>query len=107
VFVAPHRQLPDLASLSADERDAFGPLYLDLLQRLDLLFGVPMPYVSAWHQAPVRTDRELAYLHLQLFSVRRAPDKLKFLAGSESAMGVFVNDVVPEDAARMLRDARR
>ncbi|MEV1289585.1 galactose-1-phosphate uridylyltransferase, partial [Micromonospora sp. NPDC049679] len=48
--------------------------------------------------------RELGYLHLQLFSPRRAPGKLKYLAGSEAAMGVFVNDVRPEDAARMLRD---
>jgi UDPglucose--hexose-1-phosphate uridylyltransferase len=62
-----------------------------------------MPYVAAWHQAPVRQGRDLAYLHLELFSVRRAKEKLKYLAGSESAMGAFVNDVLPEEAARMLR----
>jgi UDPglucose--hexose-1-phosphate uridylyltransferase len=39
-----------------------------------------------------------------VFSIRRAADKLKFLAGSESAMGSFVNDIVPERAAQMLRD---
>jgi UDPglucose--hexose-1-phosphate uridylyltransferase len=39
-------------------------------------------------------------------SVRRAPGKLKYLAGSESAMGVWINDVVPETAAQRLRDAR-
>jgi len=49
--------------------------------------------------------REESHLHLQLFSIRRAANKLKYLAGSESAMGVFINDVVPEDAAKMLRDA--
>lgn len=103
IHVYPHRQVPDLAALSDAERESFGPLYLDLLRRLDGLFGVPMPYVAAWQQAPVRTDRELGYLHLQLFSTRRAPGKLKYLAGSESAMGVFINDVRPEDTARMLR----
>ena len=66
-----------------------------MLRRFDGLFGMPMPYIAAWHQAPVRADRELGYLHLQLFSIRRAPDKLKYLAGSESAMGVFINDIVP------------
>ena len=75
-----------------------------MLRRLDGLFGTPMPYIAAWHQAPVGEGRDLAYLHLQLFSIRRAADKLKYLAGSESAMGVFVNDVVPEHAAQMLRD---
>jgi UDPglucose--hexose-1-phosphate uridylyltransferase len=64
-----------------------------------------MPYVSAWFQAPVRVDRELGYLHLQLFSSRRAAGKLKYLAGSEAAMGAWVNDVYPEQAAAMLRDA--
>jgi UDPglucose--hexose-1-phosphate uridylyltransferase len=62
-----------------------------------------LPYIAAWHQAPVRSDRDLAYLHLEVFSIRRAPGKLKYLAGSESAMGAFVNDVLPEEAAKLLR----
>jgi UDPglucose--hexose-1-phosphate uridylyltransferase len=105
VHVAPHRRVPDLPALSDAERDAFGPLYLDVLRRFDGLFGKPMPYISAWHQAVVGVGRDLGYLHLQLFSIRRAADKLKYLAGSESAMGAFVNDVVPESAAQLLRDA--
>jgi UDPglucose--hexose-1-phosphate uridylyltransferase len=105
VHVYPHRQVPDVSFLDDTERDSFGPLYLDLLRRFDALFGVPMPYISAWHQAPVRLDRELAHLYLQLFSIRRAAGKLKYLAATESAMGVFSNDVLPEEAARMLRDA--
>lgn len=104
VHVFPHRRVPDLAGLTATERDAFGPLYAGVLGRLDALFGVPMPYVSAWHQAPVSTGRDLAYLHLQLFSTRRAAGKLKYLAGSEAAMGAFVNDIYPEEAARRLRE---
>jgi UDPglucose--hexose-1-phosphate uridylyltransferase len=103
VQLAPHRKVPDIPALSDAERDAFGPLYLDVLRRFDGLFGKPMPYISAWHQAVVGEGRELGHLHLQLFSIRRAADKLKFLAGSESAMGYFINDVVPERAAEMLR----
>ena len=104
VLIAPLRRIPDLPALTAEESEAFAPLYLDVLRRFDGLFGTPMPYISAWHQAPVRVDRDLAYLHLQLFSVRRASGKLKYLAGSEAAMGAFINDVLPEAAARMLRD---
>ena len=54
-----------------------------------------------------KARRELGYLHLQLFSIRRAADKLKYLAGSESAMGAFVSDVRPEDVAQRLRDLAR
>jgi UDPglucose--hexose-1-phosphate uridylyltransferase len=105
VQLAPHRQALDIPALSDAERDAFGPLYLDVLHRFDALFGKPMPYISAWHQAVVGEGRELGYLHLQLFSIRRAADKLKYLAGSESAMGFFINDIVPERAAQALREA--
>lgn len=105
VHVAPRRVVPDIPALSDSERDAFGPLYLDLLRRFDGLFDMPMPYIAAWHQAPVRIDRELGHLHLQLFSIRRAKDKLKYLAGSESGMGVFINDISPERAADLLRAA--
>ncbi|MFY1636005.1 galactose-1-phosphate uridylyltransferase [Solwaraspora sp. WMMB335] len=107
VQVAPHRQLPDIAALDDAERDSFGTLYLDVLGRFDRLFDSPQgtPYISAWHQAPVHRDRGLGYLHLQVFTIRRAVDKLKYLAGSESAMGVFINDVRPEQAAALLRAA--
>ncbi|WP_084961214.1 galactose-1-phosphate uridylyltransferase [Thermoactinospora rubra] len=103
VHIYPHRQVPDLTALSQEERAAFAPLYTGVLRAFDALFDLRMPYIAAWHQAPVRQGRELAYLHLELFSIRRAAGKLKYLAGSESAMGAFVNDVLPEEAARMLR----
>lgn len=104
VHLYPHRQVPDIPALSDAERDDFAEIYLEVLRRLDRLYGAPLPYVAAWHQAPVRTDRDLAYLRLEVFSIRRAANKLKYLAGSEAAMGVFINDVAPEDIARKLRD---
>jgi UDPglucose--hexose-1-phosphate uridylyltransferase len=105
VHLYPHRQLPDLPSLSEQERSELAWIYLDLLRRMEAVFDDTLPYIAAWHQAPVRIDRDLAYLHLQLFSIRRAEGKLKYLAGSESAVGAFVNDVSPEAAARLLREA--
>jgi UDPglucose--hexose-1-phosphate uridylyltransferase len=63
-----------------------------------------MAYISAWHQAPVREGRDLLRLHWQITSVRRAPGKLKYLAGSESAMGAFIMDMLPEQSAGQLRE---
>jgi UDPglucose--hexose-1-phosphate uridylyltransferase len=105
VHLYPNTQVPDLASLDDAARDELSVVYLDLLRRLDALYDVSMPYISGWHQAPVRAGRDLSYLHLQLFSIRRAPNKLKYLAGSESAMGAFINDVTPEQIAASLREA--
>jgi UDPglucose--hexose-1-phosphate uridylyltransferase len=104
VHVYPRRRVPDLAALADPARAEFCELYLDLLRRFDRLFGSPAPYVSAWHQAPVRHGRDEFALHLELFTSRRAPGKLKYLAGSESGMGAFANDVIPEAAAERLRE---
>ncbi|WP_406300156.1 galactose-1-phosphate uridylyltransferase [Embleya sp. NBC_00888] len=108
IHLYPNRQVPDLPALDVEERVDFRAVYLEVLRRLDAVFGVKMPYVSGWHQAPVRgeEDRALSWLRLELFSTRRAAERLKFLAGSESGMGVFVNDVAPEAAARALRETR-
>jgi UDPglucose--hexose-1-phosphate uridylyltransferase len=103
VHLYPNRQVPDLPSLTDDERADLSRVYLEVLRRMEAVYDDSLPYISAWHQAPVRVDRDLAYLHLEVFSIRRAPGKLKYLAGSESAMGAFVNDVLPEEAAKLLR----
>jgi UDPglucose--hexose-1-phosphate uridylyltransferase len=102
----PHRHVPDLTALTAGERDELADLYSDLLRRCDALYDAPLPYVAAWHQAPVRSGRDLVRLHLQLFSIRRAADKIKYLAGSESGMDAWINDVPPERVAQRLRDAK-
>jgi UDPglucose--hexose-1-phosphate uridylyltransferase len=77
-----------------------------LLRRVDRFHpGVAQaPYISGWHQAPTGADRELGRLHLQLFSLLRAPGKLKYLAGSESGMGAWINDTTPERIADRLRE---
>ncbi|GLZ41789.1 galactose-1-phosphate uridylyltransferase [Actinokineospora sp. NBRC 105648] len=105
VHVVPHRQVPDLPALTPDERDDFAQIYLRVLGHLDGLHDRELPYIAAWHQAPVHVGRELSWLHLEVFSVLRAADKLKYLAGSESGMAVWINDVTPEDLAARLRSA--
>jgi galactose-1-phosphate uridylyltransferase (family 1) len=103
VQLFPTRRVPDIPALTGEERDAFVDVYLDVLGRFARRFDTPMPYIASWNQAPVRVAREDWWLHLQLFSIRRAPGKLKYLAGSESGMGAFITDTNPEDVAEQLR----
>ncbi|MBN9176512.1 MAG: galactose-1-phosphate uridylyltransferase [Microbacterium sp.] len=125
LHVLPHRHVPDLAALTDAERDELAPFYLRLLRGIDALYdtlpkhtppaadasggasvlGAPTPYIAAWHQAPVHVGRDTVRLNLQLTSPRRAADKLKYLAGSEAAMGAWIGDVPPETAATRLREA--
>jgi UDPglucose--hexose-1-phosphate uridylyltransferase len=105
VHLYPLGHVPDLPALAEPDRDGLAELLADVLQRFDALFGDPTPYVLACQQAPVRDDRTLAHLHFELTSPRRAEAKLKYLAGSETAGGVFINDILPEVAAERLRAA--
>ncbi|NSC22176.1 galactose-1-phosphate uridylyltransferase [Streptomyces albus subsp. chlorinus] len=114
VHLYPKARVPDLLALGEGARAEFPGMYLELLRRFDRIFGEGAPrtpYIAAWHQAPFTPGggpdgaaREEFALHLELFTIRRAPGKLKFLAGSESGMNVFINDVPPEAAAGRLRE---
>ncbi|SED57287.1 UDPglucose--hexose-1-phosphate uridylyltransferase [Streptomyces sp. 2231.1] len=114
VHLYPRRRVPDLPALDEAARTEFPQIYLELLRRFDRIFGdgePPTPYIAAWHQAPFGTlegfdgvTRHDFALHLELFTIRRTSGKLKFLAGSESGMSVFINDVPPERAAERLRE---
>jgi len=105
VHLLPHRHVADFTETTDAERDELAPLYLRLLRGVDALYDSPTPYIAAWHQAPVNTGRDSVRLHLELTSPRRAADKLKFLAGSEAAMGAWIGDVPPETSAARLREA--
>ncbi|TXS55551.1 galactose-1-phosphate uridylyltransferase [Streptomyces sp. t39] len=108
VHLYPTRRVPDLRALDDAARTEFPRMYLELLRRFDRIFGdaePPTPYIAAWHQAPFTAPgRDDFALHLELFTIRRTSGKLKFLAGSESGMSVFINDVPPEAAAGRLRE---
>lgn len=105
VHLLPRRHVPDLAATTDAERDELAVLHRRLLRGIDALYDTPTPYIAAWHQAPVDVGREAIRAHLQLTSPRRAADRLKYLAGSEAAMGAWIGDVVPEAQADRIRTA--
>jgi len=104
LHMLPKRDVQDLSQLSDSEADELADVYRRILSGLDKFYDSAMPYISAWHQAPMIEDRNLIRLMLQITSPKRAADKLKYLAGSESAMGAFVGDIAPEVTAGRLRE---
>ena len=105
VHMLPHRHVPDFAATTLAERDELAVLYRRLLRGIDAIYTTPTPYIAAWHQAPVHARRSEIRLMLQVTSPRRAEDRLKYLAGSEAAMGAWIGDVTPEQAATTIRAA--
>lgn len=104
LHLLPKRNLADLSQLTDSEASELAEVYKQILSGLDQLYETPTPYISAWHQAPMIEGRDKIRLMLQITSPRRAADKLKYLAGSESAMGAFVGDIAPEVTAERLRE---
>ncbi|GAA4134563.1 galactose-1-phosphate uridylyltransferase [Actinomadura keratinilytica] len=104
----PRRHVAGFPGLNEDERAELAELYPALLRACDAYYDddAPLPYVAGWHQAPRGAEGRFR-LHLELFSIRRAPGRLKFLAGSESGMAAWINDVAPEQVAERLRQVVR
>jgi UDPglucose--hexose-1-phosphate uridylyltransferase len=75
-----------------------------VLLKYDGLWQRPFPYIMVFHQAP--SDGEAhpeAHVHVEFYPAYRMPNRLKFLAGSETGAGVFTADTLPEEKAAELR----
>ncbi len=103
-WILPTRAIARLADLTETERLAFAKTLKDALLRLDILFGVRMPYLLTVHQAPLDGEYPQFPLHVEIYPYLRAPGKLKYLAGTEQGAGEFANDKFPEVAAKELRE---
>lgn len=103
VHVAPRTHRAALPSLSAASRQALLSTMQRIARAYDRLFAVPMPYMMAMHQAPAGPPAPQAHLHVEFYPVLRDQGKLKYLAGSESGAGVFINDTLAEESADRLR----
>ena len=104
--LAPQAPVPDLPTLDDAGRDGFAALLVEVLERLDRLFGEPIPYMLWIHQRPFDGGAwPQARLHVEIVSPWRAAGVPRYVAAGELGSGVFFNPVSPEQAARALRDA--
>ena len=106
IHIAPLRGVSNMSGLDEKQSAAFAPIAKEVLSRLDGVFGIEMAYIASWYQAPVNSGKDSMRLHWQIVSVRRQPGKLKYLSGSESAMGAFIMDLEPEQSAQQLREVK-
>lgn len=111
VALAPINRVPDLAAMGDAEREEMAALLVDVLTRLDRLYGQPLPYMMWLNQRPtVSADSELpgldtAWFNIEIVSPWRSAGVPRFIAAAEVAAEEYFNPVVPEDLARRLRSA--
>ena len=106
IHVAPKQSVADLAQLNEAQLNSWPDIASAIMKKLDGVYEIAMPYIAAWYQAPAKKDRDVMRLHWQINCVRSTPEKLKYLAGSESAMGAFVADQTPEQIAEVLKNVK-
>jgi len=105
VWIAPIEPVPSFAKLSDVQGADLARALKTVLMKYDALWHRPFPYMMAWYQAP--TDDQAhpeAHLHAEFYPPYRTADRLKYLAGTELAAGLFAMDVLPEDKARELQN---
>ena len=102
--IAPLEARPDLPSLGDDERHAFGSVLAQALHRLEGLFTPRMPYMFWIHQRPFDGGAwPGASMHVEIYGPHRSPGVMRFVAAAELGSGLYLNPVVPEEAAEALR----
>ncbi len=105
VHLTPRRHVGWLHELDAAEADDLARLLATVVRKYDALFGFTLPYIMAIHQRPTTGGAEDAYhLHVEFYPPNRTATKLKYLAGSETGAGAFINDTLPEATAEELRE---
>jgi UDPglucose--hexose-1-phosphate uridylyltransferase len=104
VWVATRSRVPSLGVLDPAQRADLARALKTTLGKYDGLWQRPFPYLLAWYQAPSdgRPHPEW-HAHAELYPPYRTRDKLKYLAGTEIAAGMFASDALPEDKARELQ----
>jgi UDPglucose--hexose-1-phosphate uridylyltransferase len=106
VHITPRRHLGALTDLSAGEKRHLAELLKVVLLKYDNLWGISMPYMMVMHPRPSDgLDHNYFHFHIEFYPPHRTKDKLKYLAGSESGAGTFINDTLAEEKADELRQA--
>jgi len=107
VWVMPRLPVENFAALSDAQRSDLARALKTVLLKYDGLWNRPFPYLMAWYQAP--TDGQPhpeTQLHAQFYPPYRSRDRLKYLAGTELAAGMFAMDALPEDKALELQNVQ-
>jgi UDPglucose--hexose-1-phosphate uridylyltransferase len=104
-YVVPKAHLPSLDAMDPATLDDLADVLLTITRKFDRLFDFSLPYIMLMHQEPTaETAREPSWFHVEFYPPYRTAKKLKYLAGSEAGVGAFINDTLPEETSKTLRE---
>ncbi|MEM7780964.1 MAG: galactose-1-phosphate uridylyltransferase [Pseudomonadota bacterium] len=105
-WIAPQARREGPWDCSDEELEALAWWLGEMTRRYDALFEQPAATMMAFHAAP-RGGSANYHFTVQFYPLLRAPGRMKYLASVEQHTGTFTVDVMPEAAARKLREFAR
>ena len=115
-FIPPYARFPYEAWITTEQRrsgpwemtreelEGLAEMLGQMTRRYDALFDEPMPYMMSLNAAPREHDDTYQFT-VQYFPLLRSAGRVKYLASVEQTTRIFTVDVMPEQAAKRLRDA--
>ena len=104
VHISSTRHLQALTDMTGGEQRDLAAAIKQVIAAYDKLFDLSFPYMMVLHQRPSDGgDYSHYHFHVEFYPPLRTATKLKYLAGSESGAGVFINDTLAEEKAEELR----
>jgi UDPglucose--hexose-1-phosphate uridylyltransferase len=98
------RHFQALTDMTRDEQKELASMLKMVLAAFDRLFNLSFPYMMVMHQRPVDDGvYDHYHFHIEFYPPLRAANRLKYLAGSETGAGMFINDTLPEEKAAEIR----
>jgi UDPglucose--hexose-1-phosphate uridylyltransferase len=104
VHICPLRHQQALPDFDRAQQKDLAAIFKTVLVAYDKLFDLSFPYMMVMHQRP--TDGRVYdyyHFHIEFYPPLRAKARLKYLAGSETGAGMFINDTLAEEKAAELR----
>lgn len=106
VHVYSKEHLSSLGEFTSTHINDLAQILKTVLTKFDNLWQMSLPYIMVMHQEPTdNKDHPGCHFHIEFYPPNRTKEKLKYLAGCESGAGTFINDTLPEETAKQLRDA--
>jgi UDPglucose--hexose-1-phosphate uridylyltransferase len=104
VWIAPIEPVATFLDLTLEQRVGLARALKTVTLKYNGLWQRSFPYLMAWFQAPVDGKSHPEWhLHAEFYPPYRTADRLKYLAGTELAAGMFANDALPEEKAKELQ----
>jgi len=105
VHLLPERHFGNISEMNEQEINDLALMLKTILLKYDNLFHFSFPYIMVMHQSPTDGGEYHYYhYHIEFYPPYRSKDKLKYIAGCEFGAGTFLNDTLPEEKAKELRE---